>query len=90
MNIINFQILVAYHNTILFLTYTVPCGLGGPFPSGSRDLWNMWPQPLKRGMEEVDSTYVTTAHGPLAGPRQLQERVRNVGEHMGYFVSNLE
>ena len=44
-------------------------------------------------MEDVESTYITMAHGPLARPRKLQERIGNVGKHTGYFVrysNNLE
>lgn len=54
---------MAYHNNILFPTCTVPCGFGGPLPSGSSFLWNMWPQPIKRRIEEAESTFITTAHG---------------------------
>lgn len=80
---INFQVFVACHNKTLLPTCTVPCGLDGPLPSRSCDCWNTWPQPGKREMEEVDLTYVTTSHAPLARARQLQEKMENVGEHMG-------
>lgn len=51
---------------------------------------NMWPHPGKRGMEEVELTCVTTAHGPLARARLLQERMGKVEEHMGYLVRKLK
>lgn len=41
-------------------------------------------------MEDVEVTYITAAHEPLGGARQLQERMGNGGEHTGYFVNDLE